>query len=118
MTGSSPDNTVIQLSLFGNLSVINLSNNRATFLPVRVKGGLMLSYLYRLATRFENAHGYRANLLYLNTSHYAQLKSELAAIKGLGEMVQFLGMEIVVEGGVTHPHVAYTILETQNAAAV
>ncbi len=78
----------------------------------------MLSYLYRLATRFENEHGYRANLLYLNTSHYAQLRSELAAIKGLGDMVQFLGMEIVVEGGITHPHVSYTILESQNAVAV
>lgn len=78
----------------------------------------MLSYLYRLATHFEGAHGYRANLLYLNPTHYAQLKSDLAAIQGLGEMVRFLGMEIVVEGGITHPRVAYSILESQNAAAV
>lgn len=78
----------------------------------------MLSYLYRLAVRFESEHGYRANLLYLNPQHFNQLQRDLAAISGLGELVRFLGMEIVIEAGVSHPRVAYSLVDWQQAASV
>ena len=78
----------------------------------------MLSYLYRLATRFEHEHGYRANLVYLNPTHFKQLQTDLAAIQGLGEMVRFLGMEVIVEEEITHPHVAYSMVGWRNAASV
>lgn len=78
----------------------------------------MLSYLYRLATRFEHEHGYRANLVYLNPTHFNQLQTDLDAIEGLGEMVRFLGMEIIVETGISHPQVAYSIVDGRNAASV
>ena len=67
----------------------------------------MLSYLYQLANGYEGEHGFRPNVLYLNQQHFSQLQSDLANINGLGELVQFLGMEIVIDE-VNHPHVAYS----------
>lgn len=78
----------------------------------------MLSYLYQLATQFEDEHGYRANLIYLNPTHFKKLQTDLAAIEGLGELVRFLGMEIIVETGISHPHVAYSMIDWRNAATV
>ncbi len=78
----------------------------------------MLSHLYKLATRFEAEYGYRANLLYLNPTHFKQLQQDLEAIKDLGELVRFLGMEIVVETEIGHPHLAYSLVDGQQAAAV
>jgi len=77
----------------------------------------MLSYLYRLAIRFETEHEYRANLLYLNPAHFKQLQHDLDAIKDLGELVRFLGMEIIVEPEISHPHVVYSYIGRKHAAA-
>ncbi len=68
----------------------------------------MLSYLYRLANGFQQEHGFRPNVLYLNRLHFSRLKNDLANIHGLGELIQFLGMEIVIDNDVPHPHVAYS----------
>lgn len=78
----------------------------------------MLSYLYRLANGFESDHGYRPNVLYLNRHHFSQLRTDLAAIHGLGELVQFLGMEIVIDSEVTHPRVSYSLVDWDQAIAV
>jgi len=68
----------------------------------------MLSQLCRIATQFEEKHTCRPNILYLNSHHYAVLQSELASIKGLGELTSFLGMEIIVTNERPHPHVAWS----------
>lgn len=68
----------------------------------------MLSFLYRIATSFENEHGHRANLIYLNPSHMQQLRQDLANIGGMDELIRFLGMELVIDTQVSHPHVAYS----------
>ena len=78
----------------------------------------MLSYLYRLANGFESDHGYRPNVLYLNRHHFSQLRTDLASIRGLGELVQFLGMEIVIDSEVLHPRVAYSLVDWKEAIAV
>ena len=78
----------------------------------------MISFLYRLANRFETEHGYRPNILYLNPKHYTQLRSDLSEIKNLGELVTFLGMEVVLAGEMTHPHVAYSVVDWENSQAV
>ena len=78
----------------------------------------MLSFLYRLTMRYEREHGYRPNLIYLNSRHYQQLQNELAAINGLGELVRFLGMEIVLTEDVCHPNVAWTAVDWDEAVAV
>jgi len=68
----------------------------------------MLSYLVRLATTFEQEQGCRPNVLYLNQLHYQQLRHDLASIRGLGDLVHFLGMEIIIAAEVTHPHVGHS----------
>jgi hypothetical protein len=78
----------------------------------------MLSYLYRLANGFEGEHGYRPNVLYLNRHHFSQLRTDLANIHGLGELVHFLGMEIVIDSEVTHPRVSYSMVDWEQAIAV
>ncbi len=78
----------------------------------------MLSYLYRLANGFEGEHGYRPNVLYLNRHHFSQLRTDLANIHGLGELVHFLGMEIVIDSEVTHPRVSYSLVDWEQAIAV
>ena len=78
----------------------------------------MLSFLYRLATDFEREHGYRPNLLYISPLHYQSLRHDLASIQGLGELVRFLGMEIVIEPEVSHPHVCFSHAEWNEAIAV
>ena len=78
----------------------------------------MLSFLYRLATDYEREHGHRPNLLYISPLHYQSLRHDLASIQGLGELVRFLGMEIVIEPEVSHPHVSYSRAEWHEAIAV
>ena len=77
----------------------------------------MISFLYQLATQFERANGYRPNLVYLHPSHFEVLRRDLAAIRGLGELVRFLGMEIVIDGEICHPHVGWSAIEWPATAA-
>lgn len=78
----------------------------------------MLSYLVKLASEFEREHGHRPNLLYMNPRHFQILQAELAGIPGLGQLVQFLGMELVIERDVCHPHLSYSHAEWHTARAV
>jgi len=78
----------------------------------------MLSFLYKLATDYEREHGYRPNLLYINPDHLQSLRHDLASIQGLGELVRFLGMEIVIELEACHPHLSYTQAMWHEAIAV
>jgi hypothetical protein len=68
----------------------------------------MLSFLYKLATDFEREHGHRPNLLYISPLHFQFLRHDLASIQELGELVRFLGMEIVIEPEACHPHLSFT----------
>jgi len=78
----------------------------------------MLSFLYRLATEFEREHGYRPNLLHISPRHFQSLRHDLASISGLGELVQFLGMEIIIEPEINHPHLSFSHDEWRRAIAV
>ncbi|MEJ2361454.1 MAG: hypothetical protein P8Z75_08510 [Gammaproteobacteria bacterium] len=78
----------------------------------------MLSYLVKLASEFERKHGQRPNLLYINQAHFQRLRQDLAGIPGLGELVKFLGMEVVIAPESNHPHLSYSHVEWQTAIAV
>ena len=78
----------------------------------------MLSFIYQLAHEFEQEHGFRPNVLYLNRSHFAQLQGQLAEIHNLGTMSKLLGMEIVLESDLAHPHVGWSTVDWQRAVAV
>ena len=78
----------------------------------------MLSFLYHMANAFEREHGFRPNILYINLNHFAQLRSQLAEIKGLDALNQLLGMEIVLDTNLSQPHVAWSSVEWNRAVAV
>jgi len=67
----------------------------------------MLSFIYRLVRHFEKEHGIRPNLLYLNPTHLNSLREQLNACHQLDEIVELLGMEIVITRETMHPHVAW-----------
>lgn len=68
----------------------------------------MLSFVYQLARTFEQEHGYRPNLLYLNRRHYLALQADLPLDAEHDTLTRRLGMEIVLTDEVVHPHVAWS----------
>ena len=68
----------------------------------------MLSFIYRLATRFENTHQVRPNLLYLHPDHVAQLRQSFSHPDDLGRILRFLQMELILDPEVIHPHVGWS----------
>lgn len=78
----------------------------------------MISFLYQMANHFEQEHGFRPNILYLNPEHYQQLRLDLIRIRDLEELVQFLGMEVVLDREMGHPHVAYSPIDWRLSHAV
>lgn len=78
----------------------------------------MLSFIYRLASEFEQEQGFRPNVLYMNHQHFSRLQGELAAIPDLDVMSGLLGMEIVLDDGLVHPHVYWTPIDWRLAVAV
>ena len=78
----------------------------------------MLSFLYQLANKFEQEHGYRPNVLYLNQQHFQSLKEALAEIKGLDAINKFMGMEIVLTSDCNQPHLAWSPVEWKHAVEV
>ncbi|MBI1421835.1 MAG: hypothetical protein GC149_00125 [Gammaproteobacteria bacterium] len=78
----------------------------------------MLSFLCRLATEYEREHGHRPNLLYISPQHFQSLRQDLANIHGLGQLVRFLGMEIVIAPDACHPHLSYSRAMWHEAIAV
>jgi hypothetical protein len=78
----------------------------------------MLSFIYQLVHDYEQEHGFRPNVLYLNRAHFAGLQGELAEIRNLGAMSRLLGMEIVLDPELTQPHVYWTTIDWHHAVAV
>lgn len=78
----------------------------------------MLSFIYRLANEFEQEHGFRPNVLYMNRGHFSQLQQELADIPNLGVLSQLLGMEIVLDDELVHPHACWSTIDWRHAVAV
>jgi hypothetical protein len=68
----------------------------------------MLSFIYRLATRFEQRHQIRPNLLYLHPDHVSQLWESFSASANLTQILQILQMELIIDREVVHPHVGWT----------
>ena len=78
----------------------------------------MLSFIYRLANEFEQEQGFRPNVLSMNREHFGRLQNELAEIPDLELISQLLGMEIVLDDELVHPHVYWTSVDWRRALAV
>jgi len=76
----------------------------------------MLSFVYRLVRSFEQEHGIHPNLLYLSPAHMQLLREQLDACEQLDDIVNLLGMEIIVTDESMHPHVAWTSTQWQRKA--
>jgi len=68
----------------------------------------MLSFIHRLARDFELEHGIHPNLLYLNRFHAEHLKAAFDADYSMSQILDLLGMELIIENDITQPHVAWT----------
>jgi hypothetical protein len=68
----------------------------------------MLGYIYRLIRGFEQEHGVQPNLLYLNRLHSEHLLAAFDEKYTLGQIMDMLEMEMVIDPEVMHPHVAWT----------
>jgi len=78
----------------------------------------MLSFLFNLANNYEQEHGYRPNVLYLNQTHFHSLQEALAEIKDLQAINHFLGMEIVLTDSIKQPHLAWSAIKSNHAVKV
>ena len=67
----------------------------------------MLSYLYRLAVRYEQTHRVRPNLLYLNPDHLEQLRHAFDQPDNLDRILSLLQMELIIDREVIHPRVGW-----------
>jgi hypothetical protein len=78
----------------------------------------MLSYIYQIANTFEQSHGIKPNLLYLNPIHFSNLREQLAELNTRDELIRFLGMEIIITPEAIHPQVVAANLHQMPAAAM
>ena len=76
----------------------------------------MLSHIVRLTTEFEREHGLRPNLLYLNPEHLQRLQADFDPRFDLQVTMGMLRMEVLVDAGILHPHVAWTQPAAQRRA--
>jgi len=65
----------------------------------------MLSFIYRLMKEYENKHGIRPNLIYINGEHFNTLRNQLNACR-IEALPKLLGMDVVLSNDAPHPHVA------------
>ena len=68
----------------------------------------MLSLIYQLSSEFEKRHGLRPNLIYLNPRHQQQFCNDYPDANVRVRIMQHLGMEVVIDRDVIHPHVAWS----------
>jgi len=67
----------------------------------------MLSFFYRLARAFHNEHGYRPNVVVMNSEHYRLLQQSLPELGDPADLEHFLDMDILLSEEAIHPHVAW-----------
>ncbi len=67
----------------------------------------MLSFLYRLMRSFREEHGYRPNVVIMNSGHFRLLQENLAELHEYPEISRLLGMEIMLSEDSVHPHVGW-----------
>ncbi|ALP54318.1 hypothetical protein Tel_14845 [Candidatus Tenderia electrophaga] len=67
----------------------------------------MLSFIFRLAVKFERQHGYWPNMLYLNPEQFRHWQGEFSRVEDFDQITRRLRMEIVISADALHPHVAW-----------
>ncbi len=66
----------------------------------------MLSKINQLTIKYEQAHGFRPNLLYINTAQLELLKEQLSEYD-IEILAQLIGMDIVMVETKSTPHLSW-----------
>ncbi|MDX2504881.1 MAG: hypothetical protein QNL62_10445 [Gammaproteobacteria bacterium] len=66
----------------------------------------MLSAINRLTNSFEQQHGFRPNLLYVNTAQLELLKKQFSE-PDIEILAQLIGMDVVIFETTSLPHVSW-----------
>ncbi len=66
----------------------------------------MLSHIVSLVNNYEQDHGSRPNLIYMNEMHYAFLREEVPYANDHYDVVNIIGIDIALSDEAVHPHVA------------
>lgn len=66
----------------------------------------MLSHIVSLVSTYEQSHGIRPNLVFMNEGHYAALREELPGVRDHDDVTVILGVDIALSDEAIRPHVA------------
>jgi hypothetical protein len=66
----------------------------------------MLSHIVSLVSTYEQSHGIRPNLVFMNENHYACLREELPGVRDHDDVTTILGVDIALSDEAIRPHVA------------
>ena len=66
----------------------------------------MLSHIVSLVSNYEQDHGMRPNLVYMNETHYGYLREEMPGVWDHDDVVSLLGIDIALSDIAIRPHVA------------
>ena len=66
----------------------------------------MLSHIVSLVSKYEDRHGLRPNVIYMNETHYGYLREELPGVRDHNDVVAILGVDIALNDEAMHPQVA------------
>jgi hypothetical protein len=74
----------------------------------------MLSFIVTLVNSYEQRHGARPNLVYMNETHYEYLREELPGVRGHEDVIALLGLDIALSDEAIRPHVATARLSAEH----
>jgi hypothetical protein len=74
----------------------------------------MLSHIVTLLNSYENNHGERPNVVYMNETHYSYLREELPFVRDHSDVVAILGVDIALNEEAMHPQAAIVRFASEN----
>lgn len=66
----------------------------------------MLSHIVNLVSTYEQSHGVRPNLVFMNETHYSYLREELPGVRDHDDVTSIIGVDIALSDEALRPHVA------------
>ena len=66
----------------------------------------MLSHIVNLVSTYEQSHGIRPNLVFMNETHYSYLREELPGVRDHDDVTNIIGVDIALSDDAVRPHVA------------
>jgi len=74
----------------------------------------MLSYIVSLVSTYEQNHGFRPNLVFMNETHYGFLREELPGVRDHDDVTNIIGVDIALSDEALRPHVATVTFGTNH----